>query len=72
MYMNLGQGDLFGRTKITGGLKVNGIDLPNTRSQSPCWLPDPPATPNAPGPLSRGHSACPGPPRHQIGSQFSA
>jgi len=30
MYMNLGQGDLFGKTQITGGLKVNGIDLPNT------------------------------------------
>ncbi len=29
--MNLGQGDLFGKTvTITGGLKVNGIDLPNT------------------------------------------
>ena len=28
--MNLGQGDLFGKTQITGGLKVNGIDLPNT------------------------------------------
>ena len=30
MFMNLGQGDLFGKTQITGGLKVNGIDLPNT------------------------------------------
>ena len=30
MYMNLGQGDLFRKTQVTGGLKVNGIDLPNT------------------------------------------
>lgn len=30
MYMNLGQGDLFGKTQITGGLQVNSIDLPNT------------------------------------------
>ena len=30
MFMNLGQGDLFGKTQVTGGLKVNGIDLPNT------------------------------------------
>ena len=34
MYMNLGQGDLFGKTQITGGLKVNGIDLPNTPVES--------------------------------------
>jgi hypothetical protein len=30
MYMNLGQGDLFGKTQVTDGLKVNGIALPNT------------------------------------------
>jgi hypothetical protein len=30
MYLNAGQGDLFGTTSITGSLKVNGIDLPNT------------------------------------------
>jgi hypothetical protein len=30
MYMNLGQGDLFGKTQITDGLKVNDIALPNT------------------------------------------
>jgi hypothetical protein len=30
MYMNAGQGDLWNTTSITGGLKVNGIDLPNT------------------------------------------
>ena len=30
----LGQGDLFGKTQITGGLKVNGIDLPNTPVES--------------------------------------
>jgi hypothetical protein len=30
MFMNLGQGDLFGKTVVTGGLKVNGVDLPNT------------------------------------------
>ena len=29
-YMNLGQGDLFGKVAVTGGLKVNGVDLPNT------------------------------------------
>jgi hypothetical protein len=29
-YMNLGQGDLFGKTLVTGGLKVNGVELPNT------------------------------------------
>ena len=29
-YMNVGQGDLFGKTQITGGLKVNDIALPNT------------------------------------------
>jgi len=34
MFMNLGQGDLFGKTQITGGLKVNGIDLPNTPVES--------------------------------------
>ena len=34
MFMNLGQGDLFGKTQITGGLKVNGIDLPNTPLES--------------------------------------
>ncbi len=28
--MNLGQGDLFGKVAVTGGLKVNGVDLPNT------------------------------------------
>ena len=30
MFMNAGQGDLSDTTSITGGLKVNGIDLPNT------------------------------------------
>ena len=34
MFMNVGQGDLFGKTQITGGLKVNGIDLPNTPVES--------------------------------------
>jgi hypothetical protein len=34
-YMNLGQGDLFGKTQVTGGLKVNGIDLPNTPVLAP-------------------------------------
>ena len=30
MFMNLGQGELFGKTQVTGGLEVNGVDLPNT------------------------------------------
>jgi hypothetical protein len=42
-YMNLGQGDLFGKTQITGGLKVSGmvdgqmktVDLPNTPVPAP-------------------------------------
>ena len=29
-YMNLGQGDLFGKTQVTGDLKVNNVALPNT------------------------------------------
>jgi hypothetical protein len=34
-YMNLGQGDLFGKTQVTGGLKVNGSELPNTPVVAP-------------------------------------
>ena len=30
MFMNLGQGDLFGKTQVTGDLKVNNVALPNT------------------------------------------
>ena len=52
MYMNLGQGDLFGKTQITGGLKVNGIDLPNTPVVAPSSDPTPHHS-NQPAPQQR-------------------